>query len=152
MIENKDLREALDGLGQYFMWPDSDKAGKADYEVVCAYIAALRDGITANGCEIVDEAEDAQTGERSGPWVRNVRAEAAEAHIEAQAAEIARLREEKASWLAANDKLTRWTGNVVERLMAHKFDFPEDCIDSPRYCIQALIDLERADAMRGGAE
>lgn len=41
-------------------------------------LGILEQGLKVNGCEIVEEAIDEETGEKSGPWVRNIRAEKAE--------------------------------------------------------------------------
>lgn len=51
----------------------------------------LRSGIICNGGEIVEAAEDVITGELSGPWVRNIRAEKAESALADLKAENERL-------------------------------------------------------------
>lgn len=38
----------------------------------------IESGLKINGCEIVEKAIDEETGETSGPWIRNIRAEKAE--------------------------------------------------------------------------
>lgn len=43
-----------------------------------AEVERLRSGLADNGCEVVYEALDAFSGETSGPWVRNIRAEQVE--------------------------------------------------------------------------
>ena len=51
----------------------------------------LRSGVICNGGEIVEAAEDVITGELSGPWVRNIRAEQAESALADLKAENERL-------------------------------------------------------------
>jgi hypothetical protein len=51
----------------------------------------LRSGVICNGGEIVEVAEDVITGELSGPWVRNIRAEKAESALADLKAENERL-------------------------------------------------------------
>ena len=51
----------------------------------------LRSGVICNGGEIVEVAEDVITGELSGPWVRNIRAEQAESALADLKAENERL-------------------------------------------------------------
>lgn len=87
---------------------------KAEQYKANAENATLRNGITSNGCEIV-EAADCDAG---GPWVRNVRAEAAEQQLAAMKVERDAVRENRDTWYIRYTALREAHGHTEAKLAA----------------------------------
>jgi hypothetical protein len=124
--------ESMQALKSACRWLETLTAALAESE---RQNRCLRSGIICNGGEIVEAAEDVITGELSGPWVRNIRAEKAESAL--------------ADLKAENERLTRAVQGRDDEIEIYKALVQK--VKAERDDLQALLEeIVVGDAAREG--